>query len=193
MAKGLEMRAKNKKTLEISLVTCVCLWVLMSGGCGHQTASDDSVAGKSAILGAGLGALVGQAIGGDTGATLIGAGVGAGLGYILGNEKDKKAAQTHDYNTVTPLTGTRWKVMSLVTEDRPEYEWMTVEFRPDGRIITTRLEPGGTMVIAEEKYRIVDKTLIVHRSDYIVNATYAVFGEELIVTCERFRAVLQRI
>ena len=70
---------------------------------------------------------------------------------------------------------------------------MTVEFRPDGRAVTTRLEPGGTMTIIEERYRIVDKTLIIHRSDYIVNATYAVFGEELIVTCERFRAVLQRI
>ena len=31
----------------------------------------------------------GQAIGGDTGATLIGAGVGAVGGYIIGNERDK--------------------------------------------------------------------------------------------------------
>ena len=39
---------------------------------------------------AGIGALAGQAIGGDTEATLIGAGVGALAGYAIGNEQDKK-------------------------------------------------------------------------------------------------------
>lgn len=78
-------------------------------------------------------------------------------------------------------------------EDKPEYEWTKVEFRPDGRVLTTRFEPGGTKTITEEKYRIVDKTLIIHQSDYIINAQYAVYGNELIVTCEQFRGVLQRI
>jgi hypothetical protein len=175
--------------ISTGLAFCVCLVMLVSPGCGDSASSG----GKGALLGAGLGALAGQAIGGDTESTLIGAAVGAGAGYIIGNEKDKKAAQQHDYNTQTPLTGTRWKVTSLVMEDRPEYEWMTVEFRPDGKIISTRLEPGGTKTITEERYRVVGKTLIVHRTDYIINAEYAVYGNELIVTCERFRAVLQRI
>jgi hypothetical protein len=41
------------------------------------------------ILGAGGGALIGQAIGRNTEATLIGTAVGSMLGYIVGNERDK--------------------------------------------------------------------------------------------------------
>jgi hypothetical protein len=40
-------------------------------------------------IGAGLGAIAGQAIGRNTEATLIGAGVGTLFGYITGNEVDK--------------------------------------------------------------------------------------------------------
>ncbi len=42
-----------------------------------------------ALIGVGIGALAGQAIGGDTAGTLIGAAAGGGLGYIIGNESDK--------------------------------------------------------------------------------------------------------
>jgi uncharacterized protein YcfJ len=164
--------------------------LLATGGCGNGQASD---AQKGTVLGAGIGALAGQAIGGDTEATLIGAAVGAGAGYIIGNEQDKKKAQKHDYSQPTPLTGTKWKVISLAMKNKPQYEWITVEFRPDGKVVTTRLEPGGTKTITEERYRIVGKTLIIHKTDYIINAEYQVYGNELIVTCERFRAVLRRI
>ena len=44
---------------------------------------------QGAGIGAASGALLGQAIGGDTEATLIGAAVGTMLGYIVGNEMDK--------------------------------------------------------------------------------------------------------
>jgi hypothetical protein len=177
-------RLSQFRRIIISVVIVILL--ITSYGC-------ESSAQTGTALGAGIGALAGQAIGGDTGGTLIGAGVGAGLGYIIGNEKDKKAAQSHNYNAPTPLTGTKWKVVSLVMEDKPEYEWMTVEFRPDGKVINTRYEPGGTKTITEERYRIVGKTLIIHKTDYIINAEYKIYGNELIVTCERFRAVLQRI
>jgi len=43
------------------------------------------------IIGAGSGALAGQAIGRDTEATLIGTAIGGVLGYIAGNEMDKAA------------------------------------------------------------------------------------------------------
>ena len=168
----------------VSLVIVVLL--IISSGC-------ESSAQTGAVLGAGIGALAGQAIGGDTGATLIGAAVGAGAGYIIGNEKDKKAAQSHNYNATTPLTGTKWKIISLAMQDKPEYEWVTVEFRPDGKIVTTRYEPGGTKTITEERYRVVGKTLVIHKTDYIINAEFQTYGNELVITCERFRAVLQRI
>ena len=43
---------------------------------------------QGAGIGAAVGALAGQAIGGDTGATLIGAGAGALLGGAVGNSQE---------------------------------------------------------------------------------------------------------
>jgi uncharacterized protein YcfJ len=43
---------------------------------------------EGAGIGAAIGALAGQAIGGDTGATLIGAGAGALLGGAVGNSQE---------------------------------------------------------------------------------------------------------
>jgi len=43
---------------------------------------------EGALIGTGIGALAGQAIGGDTGATLIGAGAGALIGGAIGNDQD---------------------------------------------------------------------------------------------------------
>ena len=50
-----------------------------------------------ALLGAGIGALAGQAIGGNTEATLIGTAVGAGAGYVVGNESDKEKQRRGSY------------------------------------------------------------------------------------------------
>lgn len=68
-------------------------------GAGLLSGCNDAQAG--ALLGAGIGALAGQAIGGDTGATLIGAAVGTGAGYIIGNESDKaKRGPSREYEPV---------------------------------------------------------------------------------------------
>lgn len=53
----------------------------------------DNSAKSGTLIGAGTGALAGQAIGHNTEGTLIGAGVGALGGYIIGNEMDKKREQ----------------------------------------------------------------------------------------------------
>jgi hypothetical protein len=60
--------------------------VVISAGC-------DSAGKSGTLIGAGGGALAGQAIGHNTTGTLIGAGVGAIGGYIVGNEMDKSNAQ----------------------------------------------------------------------------------------------------
>jgi hypothetical protein len=52
-----------------------------------------SDAQTGALVGTGFGAIMGQAIGGNTTGTLIGAGVGAGAGYMIGNEGDRRAAR----------------------------------------------------------------------------------------------------
>jgi hypothetical protein len=74
-------RPRRRAARPLALVVLGGL-ALTLGGCS------DGEAG--ALLGAGIGALAGQAIGGNTEATLIGAGVGAGTGYIVGNESDKR-------------------------------------------------------------------------------------------------------
>ncbi|HSL40023.1 MAG TPA: glycine zipper domain-containing protein [Desulforhopalus sp.] len=53
-------------------------------------ASDQYSKGQQGVgIGAASGALIGQAIGRNTEATLIGAAIGTVLGYIVGNEMDK--------------------------------------------------------------------------------------------------------
>jgi outer membrane lipoprotein SlyB len=74
------------------------LAIALSGAAVLLSGCNDAQAG--ALLGAGVGALAGQAIGGNTEATLIGTGVGAGAGYIIGNESDKEKARyrgNYDY------------------------------------------------------------------------------------------------
>ena len=170
----------------ICIICCICIclsWLPV--GC-------DSSAKTDALIGTGVGALIGQAIGGDTGATLIGAGVGATAGYLIGDHQDKKAAESHDYSTSTPLTGTKWTVSELTMKNKPQYQSITVEFTSDGKIVTTRINPDGTKKIQEERYRIVDQTLIIHKTDYIVNAQYQLYGTKLVITADDFKAVLNK-
>ena len=170
----------------IILIISQCVPLLLIGGC-------ETRAKTGGLAGAGIGALAGQIIGGSTSATLIGAAVGAGAGYIIGNEQDKKAAKAYEMSQPTTLTATRWKVVSLTKEDMPKYTAMFVEFKPNGEVVTTRHEPGGTMTITEERYRIVGDTLIINKPGYVINAKYKVSGNRMTVDCLQFHAVLQRV
>ncbi|UCC31107.1 MAG: glycine zipper 2TM domain-containing protein [Phycisphaerales bacterium] len=151
-----------------------------------------------AAVGGGLGAIIGQAVGRDTEATLIGAAVGGGVGYIIGNEADKKEAEklsTADYSQQagSPLSGTSWKVISLVTDKPNPYRSIVVEFRQDGRVITTKTSPSGSVTRHDERYRVVGTTLIVNKPGYLINAKYRIDGNDLIIDAERIRAVLRRL
>ncbi|MEW6427152.1 MAG: glycine zipper domain-containing protein [Thermodesulfobacteriota bacterium] len=71
---------------------------------GLPAAAGDRATG-GLLLGAGSGALIGQAIGRDTEATLLGTAVGGVLGYIVGNEaeKDYRSGPTHAYRYDEPV------------------------------------------------------------------------------------------
>lgn len=163
-------------------------WLL--GGCATKGRT-------GALAGGGVGAIIGQAAGRSTEATLIGAAVGTGIGYIIGNEMDKKeAAALESRNAVPdnrPLAGTAWKVISLVRDEPLPYRSIVVEFRNDGRVITTRTLPRGDVVRSDEAYRVVGSTLIVNKPGYIVNATFRIDGREMIVEAPKVRAVLERV
>jgi hypothetical protein len=185
---------KTKTTTATSRKNCitgvlavyVCATIMTIGGCQTRTQT-------GTLAGAGIGAMAGQLIGRNTNATLIGAGIGTGVGYLIGSAQDKKAAKAYDMSQPTPLTGTKWKVVSLVKPDAPEYTSIFVEFKPDGEVVTTRHEPGGTMTVTEERYRIVGDTLIINKPGYIINAKYQVQSNQMVVDCQQFRAVLERI
>jgi hypothetical protein len=75
----------------ISYVWRATLLAALMAGTSTLGGCNDAQAGG--LLGAGGGALLGQAIGRDTTSTLIGAGAGALTGYIIGNEMDKDRYQ----------------------------------------------------------------------------------------------------
>lgn len=64
---------------------------MLAGALALAGCQNDAQTGTA--IGAGIGAIAGQAIGGDTEGTLIGTAVGAGAGYIIGNERDKAQAR----------------------------------------------------------------------------------------------------
>ena len=187
-------REAKMKTKELVCMGIILVFVVVGCQTGGQT---------GALVGSGIGAVAGQLIGGDTGATLVGAGVGAGVGYIIGNEKDKKhasemsqaqSAPVPTHNEVGQLGGTRWNLISLYPKDTAKpYTSRIVEFKTNGRVVTTSTKPDGKVEVAEETYRVVGNTLIVNRPGYLINARFEVSGNQLTVSAENFSAVLQRI
>jgi len=149
-----------------------------------------------ALAGGGVGAIIGQAAGRSTEAT-FGAAVGTGVGYIIGNEVDKKEAKTLEAKNAipnnAPLADTSWRVTSLVRDEPLPHRSIVIEFRGNGRVITTRTLPDGKVERADEAYRVVGTTLIVNKPGYIVNAKYRIDGGELVVEAPRFRAALTRL
>jgi len=164
--------------------------IIPAGGCATKGRT-------GALAGGGVGAIIGQAAGRSTEATLIGAAVGTGVGYIIGNEVDKKEAKELEVKGAVPnnapLAGTSWRVTSLVRDEPLPHRSIVVEFRNDGRVITTRTLPDGGVERADEAYRVVGGTLIVNKPGYIVNAKYRIDGQEMTVDAPEFRAVLTRL
>ncbi len=81
---------KNK--LSILLVLCT-MFTLVS----CATVPDDRYnTQKGAVIGGSLGALLGQAIGGDSEATLLGAGIGTVVGALAGNARDQEYQAARD-------------------------------------------------------------------------------------------------
>lgn len=174
-----------------SLITCYsCVALVAGSGCATKGRT-------GALAGGGVGAIIGQAAGRSTEATLIGAAVGTGVGYIIGNEIDKKEAKSLEAQGTTPnnapLAGTSWRVTSLVRDEPLPHRSIVLDFRSDGRVITTRTLPDGKVERADEAYRVVGNTLIVNKPGYIVNAKYRIDGRELVVEAPKFRAVLDRV
>jgi len=88
---------RRSSTMRVFMLMAASVSIGLLGAC-------DNSAKSGTLIGAGGGALAGQAIGGNTEGTLIGAGIGALGGYIVGSEMDKdrerKQAQQQANNPV---------------------------------------------------------------------------------------------
>lgn len=81
-------KSGKEQAMKTRIIGGLTLLVLITYMAGCETK-----AGTGAAVGAGGGALAGQAIGRNTEGTLIGAGVGAVGGYLIGNEMDKSESR----------------------------------------------------------------------------------------------------
>ena len=200
------MRTKNRRNLTLAAmgVIGVCL-----SGCGTTSTS------KGASFGAVLGGLTGGTRGAATGAI-----IGGGLGYLADSAKDKQAAQeqaqreaaalekariTDSPNTAyrppdtNALTGSTWRVISLVSESVPpgRYASVVITFQTNSKVTTLGITPTGDAEVFVESYRLVDNVLILSGEEngepYVVNAKISIADNQLVVVAPGLRAVLEEI
>lgn len=192
-----------KKKISSLFTVFLSAWLLVALSAGAQE-SPKLDKGTGLVGGAGMGALMGQIIGKNTKSTVIGAAIGSGVGYLIGNEADKEKAKklsegapqgTHD--EVGSLGGTKWKLESLDVPGREksekDYASKVVEFKPNGRLITTTTSADGKVDTTDEGYRVVGDTLIVNKPGYLINATFKVKGDKMTVKAEEFSATLSKV
>jgi len=70
------------KKMRLIVLLILSLFIVSCAGSTHQERKTK----EGVLVGAGVGAILGQVIGGDTQGTLIGAGIGAALGGVAGNQ-----------------------------------------------------------------------------------------------------------
>lgn len=70
------------KQFRIAIIALLCLSIVSCAGTTNQEVKTQ----QGALIGAGVGAILGQVIGRNTTGTLIGAGVGAAIGGVAGNQ-----------------------------------------------------------------------------------------------------------
>ncbi len=70
------------KKMRLTVLIILSLFIVSCAGTTNQSSKTK----EGVLVGAGVGAILGQVIGGDTEGTLIGAGIGAALGGVAGNQ-----------------------------------------------------------------------------------------------------------
>jgi hypothetical protein len=181
-----------KKAAAALLVT-VLSCALLAAGC-------ESKRQTGALTGAGAGALVGALVtgggaGSKIGGALIGAGIGALGGYVIGNEMDRKDAQSRQVreDELRPLAGTSWKLVKITPKPVNKIKSMTSTYHNNGSVVTNTVYADGRTETETEKYRIVGSTIIFSKPDYVVNARYALQGNKLTLDTGESTVLFERI
>ena len=165
--------------------------------------------------GASTGALIGGLLDGWGGAA-TGALIGGGVGLMADTADDQKKSQeqkdrelellekssiTKDPNTAySPdnsnlLTGSTWRVISLVDEknETPEFASILLTFQTNTKATTLILWKDGRSETYGETYSIVSDALIFTGKDYVTNSKYNVSGKQLILVTPTARVVLEEV
>jgi hypothetical protein len=100
-----------------------------------------------------------------------------------------------------PLCGTKWQVVEVLgpdPEDRERIEEnieaMTVEFTPDGKIITETTRPDGSIERKDDsRFKIDGEVIILSTPEYDMHVMYRFEGEQLRVHSEQFVMLMDPI
>jgi len=185
------MRASRYGTVSMALLLALALALPLAGaGCATQGQT-------GALGGAGLGALIGQAIGHNTAGTLIGAGIGTGLGYIIGNEMDKADAKKRQERGAPPRTGllgeTKWRAIQVTPPPTPPHTSYTLRFDKNGVLHSREVFTDGTVQTDRENYRVQGDMLIINRPGYLVNAKYMMTNNTLTIWHDKVKTVFELV
>ncbi|MGV1097910.1 glycine zipper 2TM domain-containing protein [Thiovibrio sp. JS02] len=125
---------------------------------GVLVCSQSALAGnasRAGIGGAAGGAIIGQAIGRNTEATLLGTAIGGVLGYMIGNEHDKMRTSTAVYYPAAspppPAPECREMEMLATMDGRPEHVYATACFNGREWVVQGNGHLSGQTVIIERE------------------------------------------
>ena len=131
-----------KKNILISLLLAL---MFLSVSCA-TTQPDRYNTQRGAAIGAGLGALMGQAIGRDTEATLLGAGIGTLVGAIAGNAVDQEhqaardAARTNKRVVYVDNNGRAVEAIPIQNDQQTNCRKVTKRQWDNGQLISETVE-----------------------------------------------------
>jgi len=169
----------------------------------------------STSRGASTGAVVGGIVDGWEGAA-VGALIGGGLGALDDSAQARKKEQeirereiaameksqvTSDPETAyrpensNPLTGSTWRVISLVEEEKKtaEFSSMVITFQTNTQATTLVQWADGKTETYTETYSVVSDALILTGKDYVTNAKYSVQGNQMVLVAPDVRVVLEEV
>ena len=176
----------------LTVAACLFVGALVPLGAGVGCQNDKQT---GALLGAGVGALIGQAAGGDSGATLLGAGIGAGVGYVAGDVvEDQKAEKAKEREAASraseggyaePETYPRAQVAPAETYPRADAHAASLA-NTSWRLTSLTMEPrlDYQQVIVTFAGDSTVTTLITHHDGSVKSAreTFRVVGDSLFIT-----------
>lgn len=164
---------------------------------------------------ASTGAIVGGLVDGWGGAA-TGALIGAGVGLMADTADDQKKQQeqkdrelallekstiTNNSNTAyspensNKLTGSTWRVISLVDEKdaTPEFATIILTFQTNTRATTLILWQDGRSETYGESYSLVSDVLVFTGKDYVTNTKYTVNNKQMVMVSPTMRVVLEEV